>query len=96
MATHPDPAPDGVPPPDRIDPQSPPETPAPLTPHETPAGEPPEIVPNGPDFDQPDSAPPELPSRLIDILVTDRGFSTETGNNACAIAGQAPASMIEL
>ncbi|KXU30770.1 hypothetical protein A0J57_02865 [Sphingobium sp. 22B] len=61
MATHPDPAPDGVPSPDRIDPQSPPETPAPLTPDETPAGEPPEIVPNGPDFDQPDSAPPELP-----------------------------------
>ncbi|WP_176590953.1 hypothetical protein [Sphingobium sp. EM0848] len=61
MATQPDPAPDGVPQPDKIEPQSPPETPAPATPAETPAGEPPEIVPQNPDFDQPDSAPSELP-----------------------------------
>ncbi|AMK23720.1 MULTISPECIES: hypothetical protein [unclassified Sphingobium] len=61
MATQPDPAPDGIPPPDIIEPQSPPETPAPTTPEETPAGEPPEIIPEGPDFDQPDRAPPEIP-----------------------------------
>ncbi|WP_150291789.1 hypothetical protein [Sphingobium estronivorans] len=63
MATQPAPTPDGVPPPDIIEPQSPPETPAPATPEETPANEPPEIVPARPDFDQPDRAPPELPPR---------------------------------
>lgn len=61
MATQPNPAPDGVPPPDRIEPQSPPETPAPATPAETPPGQPPEIEPQGPDFDQPDHGIPELP-----------------------------------
>ncbi len=61
MATQPNIAPDGVPPPDRIDPQSPPEAPTPSTPDETPAGEPPEIVPNNPDYDQPDRSVPELP-----------------------------------
>lgn len=40
MATQPDPTPnpDGVPPPDIIDPQSPPETPAPATPQELQIG----------------------------------------------------------
>lgn len=61
MATQPDPAPIGVPQPDTIEPQSPPETPPPSTPDETPGREPPEIVPNRPDFDQPDRGVPELP-----------------------------------
>ena len=57
MATQPDPAPDTLPPPDRIEPQSPPETPPPATPDETPINEPPEIIPGEPDYDQPDRAP---------------------------------------
>ena len=61
MATQPDTAPDGVPPPDRINPQSPDEMPAPDRPAETPMTEPDEITPVGPDYDQPDSAPTELP-----------------------------------
>ncbi|EQB31526.1 hypothetical protein [Sphingobium ummariense] len=61
MATRPDTGPDSIPAPDTIEPQSPPETPVPATPEESPAGEPPEIAPVGPDFDQPDSAPVELP-----------------------------------
>jgi len=61
MATRPDTAPDILPPPDRINPQSPPEAPAPDAPQETPAGQPPEILPDSPDFDQPDRTLPELP-----------------------------------
>lgn len=61
MATQPDPAPIGVPPPDTIQPQSPPEAPPPTTPDETPGGEPPGFVPQRPDYDQPDRSIPELP-----------------------------------
>lgn len=52
MATRPDPSPDAVPAPDIIEPQSP---------DELPVTEPDEIVPVGPDYDQPDSAPMEVP-----------------------------------
>lgn len=61
MATHPDPHPDGVPPPDIIQPQSPDEMPPPATPDETPMTEPDEVTPIGPDYDQPDSTPTEIP-----------------------------------
>ncbi|PHQ62872.1 MAG: hypothetical protein COC10_09155 [Sphingobium sp.] len=61
MATRPDTAPDGVPLPDRIDPQSPDETPAPSIPQEAPMRQPDEISPVGPDYDQPDRTPEELP-----------------------------------
>ncbi|MET0250013.1 MAG: hypothetical protein ABW164_09830 [Sphingobium sp.] len=67
MATQPDPGnnPDAVPAPDTIEPQSPTELPVPSTPDETPAGRPDEIVPETPDFDQPDSAPPEITPDVI-------------------------------
>src|SRR3546814_17248161 len=45
MATQPDPAPEGVPPPDRIDPKSPPATPTPPQPHYAPARPPPAPLP---------------------------------------------------
>lgn len=61
MATQPDPNPDGLPPPDIIEPQSPDEMPAPATPVELPITEPNEIVPVGPDYDQPSRAPAEFP-----------------------------------
>ncbi len=61
MATRPDTGPDGVPPPDRIMPQSPDEMPTPDQPVETPMTKPDEITPVGPDYDQPDQAPSELP-----------------------------------
>ncbi|WP_311269649.1 hypothetical protein [Sphingobium sp. WCS2017Hpa-17] len=61
MATRPDHDPDGIPAPDRIEPQSPDEMPPPTTPAETPMTQPDEISPVGPDYDQPDSAPTELP-----------------------------------
>ena len=59
MATRPDPA---VPGPDTIDPQSPAEVPVDPTPAETPMTEPDEVAPVGPDYDQPDRSPDELPS----------------------------------
>lgn len=62
MATQPDPGPDELPPPDTIEPQSPPEAPPPVTPDEAPIHEPPEVAPVGPDYDQPNRAPPEIPT----------------------------------
>lgn len=59
MATQP-----GAPEPDIIRPQSPPESPFPGTPGETPLPTGPEIVPDQPDFDQPDVSPPEFPGEL--------------------------------
>lgn len=61
MATRPDTGPDAVPGPDIIQPQSPDEAPAPSFPDEAPVQEPDEVAPVGPDYDQPDSAPSELP-----------------------------------
>lgn len=61
MATRPDTSPDSVPAPDRIEPQSPDELPAPQQPDEAPMDQPDEVGPVGPDFDQPDSAPVEMP-----------------------------------
>jgi len=56
MASQPDPSPD------RIDPQSPSEVPPAQPMVEEPTVMPPDIVPPEPDFDQPDSAPTEIPS----------------------------------
>jgi hypothetical protein len=50
-----------IPKPDTIDPQSPPETPPAERPGETPFQEPPEVMPVGPDVDNPDRGPEELP-----------------------------------
>lgn len=55
MASQPDPSPD------RIDPQSPAETPPLYDPAETPGTQAPDVPIPAPDFDQPDSAPQEIP-----------------------------------
>lgn len=59
MATQP-----GAPEPDIVRPQSPPERPAPADPGERPQPGGPEILPDQPDFDRPDSYPPEIPGTL--------------------------------
>ncbi len=59
MATQP-----GAPEPDIIRPQSPPERPVSPTPGESPTPSIPEIAPDQPDFDQPDTSPPEFPGEL--------------------------------
>ena len=61
MATRPDPAPDGIPAPDIIEPQSPDETPPLDFPEESPVRQPDEVDPVSPDYDQPDRGPVELP-----------------------------------
>jgi len=59
MATQP-----GAPEPDIVRPQSQPERPAPAEPAEPPSPGGPEILPDHPDFDQPDTSPPEIPGAL--------------------------------
>jgi hypothetical protein len=56
MATQPE-----IAPPDTIQPQSTSEVPAPNFPSEAPDTNPPEIIPQQPDFDQPDISPAEAP-----------------------------------